>query len=87
VLTLPHTGGGRSRKPNNHAVRPLRWRLDGEGLAASSRWASKLRAGVVWAETRTNKFDPASPFGGFKESGFSAARGGLHGLSPYVVLS
>ena len=42
----------------------------------------KLNAGVVWANT-FNKFDPASPFGGFKESGFGR-EGGLHGLEPYI---
>jgi aldehyde dehydrogenase (NAD+) len=45
---------------------------------------SKLRAGVVWANTY-NKFDPTSPFGGYKESGFGR-EGGLHGLSAYVNL-
>jgi aldehyde dehydrogenase (NAD+) len=49
------------------------------------KMASKLRAGVIWANTY-NKFDPTSPFGGFKESGFGR-EGGLHGLGPYVVLS
>ena len=49
------------------------------------KMASKLRAGVVWANTY-NKFDPASPFGGYKESGFGR-EGGLHGLAPYVSLS
>ncbi len=44
---------------------------------------SQLRAGVVWANTY-NKFDPASPFGGYKESGFGR-EGGLHGLLPYVT--
>jgi aldehyde dehydrogenase (NAD+) len=43
---------------------------------------TKLKAGVVWANTY-NKFDPASPFGGYKESGFGR-EGGLHGLYPYV---
>jgi aldehyde dehydrogenase (NAD+) len=43
---------------------------------------SKMRAGVVWANTY-NKFDPASPFGGYKESGFGR-EGGLHGLSAYL---
>lgn len=43
---------------------------------------TKLRAGVVWANTY-NKFDPTSPFGGYKESGFGR-EGGLHGLSSYV---
>lgn len=45
---------------------------------------SKLRAGVIWANTY-NKFDPSSPFGGYKESGFGR-EGGLHGLAPYVHL-
>lgn len=43
---------------------------------------SRLRAGVVWANTY-NRFDPAAPFGGYKESGFGR-EGGLHGLYPYV---
>jgi aldehyde dehydrogenase (NAD+) len=43
---------------------------------------TRLRAGVVWANTY-NKFDPASPFGGYKESGFGR-EGGLHGLAAYV---
>lgn len=42
----------------------------------------KLRAGVVWANTY-NKFDPTSPFGGYKESGFGR-EGGLHGLEAYL---
>ena len=43
---------------------------------------SQLRAGVVWANTY-NKFDPSSPFGGYKESGFGR-EGGVHGLLPYL---
>lgn len=43
---------------------------------------TKLRAGVIWANTY-NKFDPTSPFGGYKESGFGR-EGGLHGLAPYL---
>lgn len=43
---------------------------------------TKLRAGVIWANTY-NKFDPTSPFGGYKESGFGR-EGGLHGLMPYM---
>lgn len=43
---------------------------------------SQLRAGVVWANT-FNKFDPASPFGGYKESGFGR-EGGIHGLEAYL---
>jgi aldehyde dehydrogenase (NAD+) len=46
---------------------------------------SKLRAGVVWANTY-NKFDPTSPFGGYKESGFGR-EGGVQGLAPYVRLN
>ncbi|MFN2431460.1 MAG: aldehyde dehydrogenase family protein [Gemmatimonadota bacterium] len=46
--------------------------------------AQRLRAGVVWANT-FNKFDPASPFGGYKESGFGR-EGGMQGLLPYLEL-
>jgi aldehyde dehydrogenase (NAD+) len=46
--------------------------------------AERLEAGVVWANT-FNRFDPSSPFGGYKESGFGR-EGGLHGLAPYVDL-
>ncbi|CAG5078592.1 aldehyde dehydrogenase family protein [Parvicella tangerina] len=46
---------------------------------------SQMRAGVVWANTY-NKFDPTSPFGGYKESGHGR-EGGLHGLEPYLKLS
>lgn len=45
---------------------------------------SKLRAGTVWANT-FNKFDPTSPFGGYKESGLGR-EGGLHGLQQYLQL-
>ncbi len=44
--------------------------------------ANQLRAGVVWANT-FNKFDPTSPFGGYKESGYGR-EGGRHGLEAYV---
>jgi len=44
--------------------------------------ANRLRAGVVWANT-FNKFDPTSPFGGFKESGYGR-EGGRHGLEAYL---
>ncbi len=43
---------------------------------------SQLRAGVIWANT-FNKFDPTSPFGGYKESGFGR-EGGVHGLESYL---
>jgi aldehyde dehydrogenase (NAD+) len=47
--------------------------------------AERMRAGVVWANT-FNRFDPTSPFGGYKESGFGR-EGGVHGLLPYVNLN
>lgn len=43
---------------------------------------SAMKAGVIWANTY-NKFDPTSPFGGYKESGFGR-EGGMHGLYPYL---
>src|SRR5213596_2157069 len=46
--------------------------------------AERMRAGVVWANT-FNRFDPSSPFGGYKESGFGR-EGGRHGLAPYLEL-
>jgi aldehyde dehydrogenase (NAD+) len=46
--------------------------------------AARLRAGVVWANT-FNRFDPSSPFGGYRESGFGR-EGGVHGLRPYLEL-
>jgi aldehyde dehydrogenase (NAD+) len=47
--------------------------------------ANRMRAGVVWANT-FNRFDPASPFGGYQESGFGR-EGGRHGLAAYLDLS
>jgi aldehyde dehydrogenase (NAD+) len=48
------------------------------------KMVSEMRAGVVWANT-FNRFDPTSPFGGYKESGFGR-EGGMHGLHAYVRL-
>jgi aldehyde dehydrogenase (NAD+) len=48
------------------------------------KMVNKLRAGVVWANTY-NKFDPTSPFGGYKESGFGR-EGGVQGLMSYLAL-
>ena len=48
------------------------------------KMTQSIRAGVVWANT-FNKFDPASPFGGYKESGVGR-EGGLHGLDAYLSL-
>ncbi len=45
--------------------------------------ASQIKAGALWVNTY-NKFDPTSPFGGFKESGIGR-EGGLHGLLPYLI--
>ena len=50
--------------------------------AKSMYVAGKLKAGVVWCST-FNKFDPSSPFGGYRESGFGR-EGGLEGLRPYL---
>ena len=47
--------------------------------------ATKLQAGVIWANTY-NKFDASSPFGGYKESGFGR-EGGRQGLAAYVEVS
>jgi aldehyde dehydrogenase (NAD+) len=55
------------------------WTDKGSKLFAVAR---RLRAGVVWGNT-FNKFDPSSPFGGYKESGFGR-EGGVQGLRPYV---
>jgi aldehyde dehydrogenase (NAD+) len=46
---------------------------------------SEMRSGVVWANTY-NKFDPTSPFGGYRESGVGR-EGGMHGLAAYTKLS
>ncbi|MEM7163414.1 MAG: aldehyde dehydrogenase family protein [Bacteroidota bacterium] len=46
---------------------------------------AQMKAGVVWANTY-NKFDPSSPFGGYKESGYGR-EGGLHGLAAYLQLN
>jgi len=46
---------------------------------------SQMRAGVIWANT-FNKFDPTSPFGGYKESGFGR-EGGIHGLAAYLNMN
>ncbi len=52
--------------------------------AKTFRMTGGMRAGVVWANT-FNKFDPTSPFGGYKESGVGR-EGGLHGLDAYLAL-
>jgi aldehyde dehydrogenase (NAD+) len=57
------------------------WTEKGSRILSMAR---RMRAGVVWANT-FNKFDPTSPFGGYKESGFGR-EGGMHGLHAYVRL-
>ena len=57
------------------------WTQKGSKIFAMTQ---KLNAGVLWANTY-NKFDPASPFGGYKESGFGR-EGGVQGLAAYVKL-
>jgi len=49
------------------------------------KMAGAVKAGVVWSNTY-NKFNPASPFGGFKESGFGR-EGGIHGLKEYLIIN
>jgi len=58
------------------------WSSNGSRILAV---ADKLRAGVIWANT-FNQFDPASPFGGYKESGYGR-EGGKHGLAAYLESS
>ena len=57
------------------------WTEKGSRILAMAR---RMKAGVVWANT-FNRFDPTSPFGGYKESGFGR-EGGMHGLHAYVRL-
>ncbi|HET9436143.1 MAG TPA: aldehyde dehydrogenase family protein [Candidatus Limnocylindrales bacterium] len=57
------------------------WTEKGSRILSMAR---RMRAGVVWANT-FNRFDPTSPFGGYKESGFGR-EGGMHGLHAYVRL-
>ena len=65
-------------KKSAHAYRQV-WTDKGSRIL----WmANQLRAGVVWANT-FNKFDPTSPFGGYKESGYGR-EGGRHGLEAYL---
>src|SRR5205823_2632160 len=53
------------------------------GAIHSRQQRAQLEAGGIWADTY-NRFDPASPFGGYKESGFGR-EGGRHGLEPYLA--
>ena len=79
---VPDAGGG-DREGQQHAygLSAGVWTEKGSRILAM---ASRLRAGVVWANT-FNRFDPTSPFGGYKESGFGR-EGGLHGLLAYMDL-
>ena len=80
VLTFRTPEGG-GREGQQHAVRPVGRHLERQGIP--HLWmAGQLRAGVVWSNT-FNRFDPASPFGGYKESGYGR-EGGRHGLEGYL---
>ena len=77
-LPYPCRGG---REGQQHAVRLSAgvWTEKGSRIL---HMTNQLRAGVVWANT-FNKFDPASPFGGYQESGYGR-EGGRHGLGAYL---
>jgi aldehyde dehydrogenase (NAD+) len=81
VLTF-RTPGEAVEKANNtpYGLSAGVWSEKGSRILAI---ADQLRAGVVWANT-FNKFDPASPFGGYKESGYGR-EGGRHGLEAYLA--
>ena len=80
VLTFRTPGRG-DREGQQHALRTVGgiWSEKGSRILAV---ADRLRAGVVWANT-FNRFDPASPFGGYKESGYGR-EGGRQGLLAYL---
>ncbi|MEO9134456.1 MAG: aldehyde dehydrogenase family protein [Jatrophihabitantaceae bacterium] len=81
VLTF-RTPGEAIEKANNtpYGLSAGVWTEKGSRILSM---ASKLRAGVVWANT-FNRFDPTSPFGGYKESGYGR-EGGRHGLEAYLA--
>jgi aldehyde dehydrogenase (NAD+) len=81
VLTF-RTPGEAVEKANNtpYGLSAGIWTEKGSRILAM---ADKLRAGVVWANT-FNRFDPSSPFGGYKESGYGR-EGGRHGLEAYLA--
>ena len=74
-----------AHKEVDDAVEALVWYAGWTDKGSRILWmAERMRAGVVWANT-FNRFDPTSPFGGYKESGFGR-EGGRHGLMPYLEL-
>ena len=73
------TRRSRRRTTRRTACRPASGRRRARG---SSGWRSGCAPASIWANTY-NRFDPASPFGGYKESGFGR-EGGRHGLEPYL---
>jgi aldehyde dehydrogenase (NAD+) len=82
VLTF-RTPGEAVEKANNTAY-GLSAGIWTEKASKVFAMVSAMKAGVVWANT-FNRFDPTSPFGGYKESGFGR-EGGMHGLHAYVRL-
>ena len=69
-------------KANNTRYGSQRRRVDRQGHRRACTSRSTSKPGVVWCST-FNKFDPSSPFGGYRESGFGR-EGGLAGLRPYL---
>ena len=80
-------GGGRvAAREVDQSIDAFVWYAGWTDKGSRILWmAERMRAGVVWANT-FNRFDPTSPFGGYKESGYGR-EGGLHGLLPYVELN
>jgi aldehyde dehydrogenase (NAD+) len=80
---LPHgRRGDREGQQHPYGLSAGVWTDKGSRIL---RMSTELKAGVVWANT-FNKFDPSSPFGGYKESGFGR-EGGRQGLLDYAQLS
>src|SRR6218665_895660 len=83
VLTFRTTAEAIAKANNTpYGLSPGIWSEKGSRVLAV---ADALRAGVVWANT-FNRFDPTSPFGGYKESGYGR-EGGRHGLAAYLTAS
>ena len=77
-----HTTPARSREAIHKIRDPFSVQTPADSPYGVLLAFSTASAGVVWANT-FNKFDPASPFGGYKESGYGR-EGGRHGLEAYL---